>query len=289
MLIVLSRSRLPDFCGEMGRCERTSVYRDAAEDGLEDGVRGELEVRSLNDGSTGEREWGSGSFFQPPSRTGVSSESKLVLLLIDGIDGCLVMPGIATPPFPNTGWGDVIRVRCSNCVGSWASCCGACFLSRGPAPLPPMNCASDMGSLLVEDAEVETTRLEAKEGEALELDTLDGGLALRMNLRMASSCPLCLSETDLMSSEVAPSSSPNLDDRSLSPKEVNLSKSHIDESKNRTEIYTASTTATPITHTATSTHPRKPGGSYLFFQSSVLCFFVCVDLLLQSPDSGCPL
>lgn len=44
-----------------------------------------------------------------------------------GLSGCAdldleTMPGIATPPFPNTGCGASTRVRCSNLVGSWASC-----------------------------------------------------------------------------------------------------------------------------------------------------------------------
>jgi hypothetical protein len=37
-------------------------------------------------------------------------------------------------------------VRCTNCVGSCASCWGACLLSLGPVALPPMNAAKDIGS-----------------------------------------------------------------------------------------------------------------------------------------------
>jgi len=56
------------------------------------------------------------------------------------------IPGIATPPLPNTGCGADIFVRCSNCVGSCASCCGVCLFIRGPVALEPMNAASDIGS-----------------------------------------------------------------------------------------------------------------------------------------------
>jgi hypothetical protein len=52
-------------------------------------------------------------------------------------------PGMATPFFPNTGC-DVVLLLCSNCVGSWASCCGACLFILGPVSREPIKAANEM-------------------------------------------------------------------------------------------------------------------------------------------------
>jgi len=60
---------------------------------------------------------------------------------------------MAIPFFPNTGCGEAILLLCSNCVGSWASCCGACLFILGPVSREPIKAANEMGSccgLLVE-------------------------------------------------------------------------------------------------------------------------------------------
>jgi len=67
-------------------------------------------------------------------------------------------PGMATPFFPNTGWGEVILL-CSNCVGSWVSCCGACLFIMGPVSCEPIKAANEMGS---------------RRGLSVELDGLGG-------------------------------------------------------------------------------------------------------------------
>lgn len=70
-----------------------------------------------------------------------------------GAEDLAAIPGIAIPPMPprpKMGCGASMRVRCTNCVGSDPSCCGACLLSRGPVALPPIKAASDIGSGLVE-------------------------------------------------------------------------------------------------------------------------------------------
>lgn len=56
------------------------------------------------------------------------------------------IPGIATPLVPKIGCGAVLISaidRCSNSVGSCASCWGACLLSFGPVARPPMKDASE--------------------------------------------------------------------------------------------------------------------------------------------------
>jgi hypothetical protein len=52
---------------------------------------------------------------------------------------------MATPFFPNAGCGEVMLLLCSNCVGSWASCCGACLFILGPVSREPIRAASEVG------------------------------------------------------------------------------------------------------------------------------------------------
>ena len=79
----------------------------------------------------------------------LASSSLIARDTTDAFPPVPVMPGMATPPRPNTGCGVVTWVLCSNCVGSCASCWGACLVSRGPVAFPPINAASEMGSGLL--------------------------------------------------------------------------------------------------------------------------------------------
>ena len=108
----------------------------------------------------------------------LASSSLIARDTTDAFPPVPVMPGMATPPRPNTGCGVVTWVLCSNCVGSCASCWGACLFRRGPVARPPMKAARDMGS--------------AEDRPGVEADPFRVWLS-PMSFRSASSWLSCLS------------------------------------------------------------------------------------------------
>lgn len=145
---LIGAEREEDFDGDCDRFEvRDGVVRWALKLAAES-ARGALVVRSLCPAFVGE---------MGLSNDLVATGGHVVFLEADGFvmlsssmlecaSGALLrvaIPGIAMPPFPKTGCG-VFVLGCMNCVGSWASACGACLLRRMPFPGAPIKVAREV-------------------------------------------------------------------------------------------------------------------------------------------------